>query len=51
MAHNVALVLALDLAIAFDLVQDGRLHCPAVVRSVIDGHAVAAERAGRAVLQ
>ena len=50
-AHNSGLVLALDLSVALDLVQDGRLHGPAVVSSVIDGHAVAAEGTSRAVLQ
>ncbi len=50
MAYNVALVSALDLAVALDLVQDGCFDRPAVVCSVIDGHAVATERARRTVL-
>ena len=45
------LVLSLDLAPALDPVQDGRLHGPAGVRRVIDGHAIAAQRLRRAVLQ
>ena len=51
-AHNIiALVLGLNFAVALDHVLDGSLDSPAVVCSVIDGHAVAAERAGGAVLQ
>ena len=50
-AHNVALVLGLKLAIAFDFVHNGRFDSPAGVRGFIDGHAVAAEGARRAVLQ
>ena len=41
----------LNLAVALDLVQDGRLDRPAAVRRLVDGHAVAAERARGAVLQ
>jgi len=50
-AHNSGLVLALDLSVALYLVQDGRLDSPAMVSSVIDGHAVAAEGASWAVFQ